>query len=128
MTGSAAVSKDGRTLGASALALRDATLRVAPQGEAHRQFFSWIIRSTERRALAAISGSITTSSFMYTRLSRIFGSVMRFMCGQRLHGFTNSTSGNSAFTLSAIEHSVTITTRLGLFLRTQSIMPFVEPV
>ena len=53
---------------------------------------------------------------------------MRFMCGQRLHGLTNSTSGSSAFTLSAIEHSVTITTRFGRFLRTQSIMPLVEPV
>ena len=40
----------------------------------------------------------------------------------------NSTSGSSACTLSAIEHSVTITTRLGLFLRTQSIMCAVEPV
>ena len=58
----------------------------------------------------------------------MFGSVMRFMCGQKLHGRTNSTSGSSAFTLSAIEHSVTITTRFGLCLRTQSIMPAVEPV
>src|SRR5205085_261515 len=92
------------------------------------QLFKWIIRSTDRRALPAIIGSIVTSSFMETRLSRIFGSVMRFMCGQRLHGLTNSTPGSSAFTLSAIEHSVTITTRFGLFLRTQSIMPLVEPV
>jgi hypothetical protein len=45
-----------------------------------------------------------------------------------LHGRTNSTSGNSACTLSAIEHSVTMTTRRGRLLRTHSIMPAVEPV
>ena len=44
---------------------------------------------------------------------RIFGSVMRFMCGQRLQGRTNSICGNSTATLSAIEHSVTSTTRAG---------------
>src|SRR3954469_22183473 len=48
------------------------------------QDLRWIIRSTERRAFAAISGSITTSSFIYTRLSRIFGNVMRFMCGAEI--------------------------------------------
>ena len=46
----------------------------------------------------------------------MFGSVIRFMCGHKLHGRTNSTSGSSACTLSAIEHSVTITTRFGLVL------------
>ena len=59
---------------------------VEHAGRDGAQLFRWIIRSTERRAFAAIIGSITTSSFRYTRLSRIFGSVMRFMCGQRLHG------------------------------------------
>ena len=59
-----------------------ATPRKRGEKESRHQFFSWIIRSTERRAFAAIIGSITTSSFMYTRLSRTFGSVMRFMCGQ----------------------------------------------
>ena len=60
----------------------------------------------------AIAGSITTSSFMYSKLPRMFGSVMRFMCGQRLHGRTNSTPGRSAVTLSAIEHLVTLPTRV----------------
>src|ERR1700733_15301536 len=50
------------------------------------------------------------------------------MCGHRLHGRTISTSGSSAWTLSAIEHSVIITTRLGCVLRTQLIMCAVEPV
>ena len=44
------------------------------------------------------------------------------------NAFGPITSGNSACTLSAIEHSVTMTTRLGRFFRTQSIMPAVEPV
>ena len=38
---------------------------------------------------------------------------MRFMCGQRLHGRTNSTSGCCTETLSLIEHSVSSTTRAG---------------
>src|SRR5438105_10656584 len=50
------------------------------------------------------------------------------MCGQRLQGRTISTSGSSALMLSAIEHSVIITTRLGWVLRTQLIMCAVEPV
>src|SRR3979411_1932422 len=50
------------------------------------------------------------------------------MCGHRLHGRTISTSGSSAWTLSAIEYSVIITTRLGCLLRTQLIMCAVEPV
>src|SRR5258706_9118646 len=50
------------------------------------------------------------------------------MCGHRLHGRTISTSGISAWTLSAIEHSVIIATRLGRLLRTQLIMCAVEPV
>ena len=44
--------------------------------------------------------------FEVSRLRRIFGSVIRFMCGQRLHGRTNSTSGCAVATLSLIEHSV----------------------
>ena len=43
-----------------------------------------------------------------------FGSVMVFMCGQRLQGRTKSTSGNSTATLSLMEHSVIMTTREGL--------------
>src|SRR5689334_709665 len=65
---------------------------------------------------------------MFSMLSRILSSVIRFICGQRLHGHVNYTSGNSAWKLSAIQHSVTSTTRLGLFLRSQSIMCEVEPV
>ncbi len=51
-----------------------------------------------------------TSSLRNTSESRIFGSVMRFMCGQRLHGRTNWTFGVSTATLSLIEHSVTSST------------------
>ncbi len=39
--------------------------------------------------------------------------LMRFMCGQRLQGRTNSVSGASAAMLSAIEHSVISTTWRG---------------
>ena len=46
----------------------------------------------------------------------MFSSVIRFMCGQRLHGLTNSTFGVSAATFEAIEHSVTSTTRGGSVL------------
>ena len=41
--------------------------------------------------------------------------LMRFMCGHRLQGRTNSVSGASQATLSAMEHSVISTTFLGLF-------------
>ena len=40
-------------------------------------------------------------------------SVMRFMCGQRLHGRTNSTVGMLHRDVVAIEHSVSSTTRAG---------------
>src|ERR1700722_15049440 len=73
-------------------------------------------------------GSTVTSSRRYTRVSRILGNVIRFMCGHRLHGRTISTSGSSAWTLSAIEHSVIITNRLGCLSRIQLIMCAVEPV
>ena len=54
-------------------------------------------------------------------------SVMRFMCGQRLHGLTNSRSGNSAATLSLIEHSVISASDGGRVSRTWCTIPAVEP-
>ena len=57
----------------------------------------------------------------------MFSSVMRFMCGHRLHGPTNSTSGTSPLMLEAIEHSVISTTRLGRRFSTYSVMAAVEP-
>src|SRR5690606_3509471 len=57
----------------------------------------------------------------------MFLSEMRFICGQRLQGRTNSTLGFSTATLSLMEHSVTMTTRFGWFSFTQLIMPLVEP-
>ena len=68
------------------------------------------MRSTAWRARPATAGSTVTSSLRNTSDSRIFGSVMRFICGQRLHGRTNSTLGASTATLSLIEHSVTSST------------------
>ena len=52
---------------------------------------------------------------------------MRFMCGHRLQGRTNSTSGYRAATLSLIEHSVTRATRAGRFSPTKSTIPAVDP-
>ena len=43
----------------------------------------------------------------------MLASVIRFMCGHRLQGRTNSMSGYCSATLSLIEHSVTSTTRAG---------------
>ena len=57
----------------------------------------------------------------------MFFSEIRFICGQRLQGRTNSTFGFSTATLSLMEHSVTMTTRLGWCSFTQLIMPEVEP-
>src|SRR6201999_3916069 len=67
------------------------------------QFLRSIIRCTDRRARSAIAGSMVTSSRRPSRLSKIFGSVIRFMCGHKLHGRIISISGSSAWTLSAIE-------------------------
>src|SRR6185369_6636608 len=58
------------------------------------------MRSIGTRARAAISFGMVTSSFSMTRDSRIFGSVMRFICGQRLQGRTKLTLGASTATLS----------------------------
>ena len=53
---------------------------------------------------------------------------MRFMCGHRLQGRTNSvTPSVSVAMLSAMEHSVTSSTRLGFFVFTKSIIAAVEP-
>ena len=71
------------------------------------------IRSTAWRARIARAGSIVTSWRRVSRVRRIFGKVMRFMCGHRLQGRTKSTSGWWTATLSAIEHSVNSTTRAG---------------
>ena len=65
-------------------------------------------------ARAATAGSTITSWVMVCKEWRIFGKVMRFICGHRLQGRTKSVSGYSAATLSLIEHSVIITTRCGL--------------
>ena len=51
------------------------------------------IRSTARRAGAAIAGSIVTSPAIVSSAWRILASVIRFMWGQRAQGLTNSTSG-----------------------------------
>ena len=51
------------------------------------------IRSTARRAGAAIAGSIVTSPSIVSSAWRILASVIRFMWGQRAQGRTNSTSG-----------------------------------
>ena len=58
----------------------------------------------------------------------MLSSVMRFMCGHRLHGRMNSTSGVSTATLEAIEHSVTSMTFCGRLVLTHLIMAEVEPV
>src|SRR5262249_14567528 len=76
------------------------------------------MRSTARRARAATSGWIVTSGPMVSSAWRIFRSVIRFMCGQRLHGRTNSISGCWTARLSLIEHSVTNTTCRGLLSAT----------
>ncbi|MNF01146.1 hypothetical protein D3C80_2000940 [compost metagenome] len=73
-----------------------------------------IIRCTARAARSAISGATVTSNFMSRRQSRMFSRVMRFMCGHRLHGPIKSTPGTSPLTFEAMEHSVIITTCLGL--------------
>ena len=51
------------------------------------------MRSTARRARPAIAGSIVTSCVHRLQRAADIGSVIRFICGQRLHGRTNSTSG-----------------------------------
>ena len=68
-----------------------ADLRHAAQSSGCRLNSS--IRSTERRARCATSGAIVISYSIASSECRIFGSVLRFMCGQRLHGRTNSTLG-----------------------------------
>ena len=49
------------------------------------------------------------------------------MCGHRLHGRMNSTSGVSTATLEAIEHSVMSATFVGRLVFTQLIIAEVEP-
>jgi hypothetical protein len=51
------------------------------------------MRSTARRAPRATTGSIVTSWVSVSSARRMFPSVILFMCGQRLHGRTNSMSG-----------------------------------
>jgi hypothetical protein len=65
---------------------------ASPTSE-RRDAHSASIRSTARRAGAAIAGSILTSPPRVSRARRMFLSVMRFMCGQSAQGRTNSTSG-----------------------------------
>src|SRR3984893_3172572 len=76
------------------------------------------MRSTARRAGAAISGRICTSCCIVSSARRILRSVIFFICGQRLQGRMNSSSGSWIATLSLIEHSVKSTTRAGRFLLT----------
>ena len=58
----------------------------------------------------------------------MFSRLMRFMCGHRLHGRMNSTSGASTATLEAMEHSVMSATFVGRLVFTQLIIAAVEPV
>ena len=51
------------------------------------------IRSTAWRARTATAGSIVTSWRISSSAVRILASVMRFMCGHRLQGRMNCTSG-----------------------------------
>lgn len=51
------------------------------------------ILSTARRAATAIAGSTVTSWRFSSSAARILASVIRFICGQRLQGRMNSTSG-----------------------------------
>ena len=85
------------------------------------------MRSTARRARTATAGSIVTSAVMVSSERRILPSVIRFMCGHRLQGRTNSISGWRTATLSLIEHSVTMTTRAGRWRSTHAAIPEVEP-
>src|SRR6516225_1125598 len=71
------------------------------------------IRSTARRALAATAGSTMITCWFVSSARLILASVIRFMCGQRLHGRTKATSVSRAAMLSLIEHSVSSTTRAG---------------
>ncbi|MOA58945.1 hypothetical protein D3C78_1834520 [compost metagenome] len=61
-----------------------------------------------------MSSGTVTSNCICSRQSRMFSSVMRFMWGHRLHGPMKSTPGTSPLTFEAMEHSVIITTCLGL--------------
>ena len=62
-----------------------------------------------------------------SRQAWMLGSVIRFMCGHRLQGWTNSTVGNRSLRLSAIEHSVIRATRFGRSFSSQAPMAEVEP-
>src|SRR6185503_17543001 len=79
-----------------------------------RQALMASIRSMGAFARSPMSAGTITSCVMVWSEWRIPSKVMRFICGHRLQGRTNSTSGCSTATLSLIEHSVTITTRCGL--------------
>src|SRR4051812_43096974 len=89
---------------------------LEPEGAwgGHSDFpYTISMRSTARRARPAIAASTSTRWVRVSSAPRMFESVMRFMCGHRLHGRTNSMSGCWTATLSLIEHSVTRTTRRG---------------
>ena len=58
-----------------------------------RGWLSSSIRSTERRARSATAGAIVTSNSIAWSECSTFGNVLRFMCGQRLHGRTKSIEG-----------------------------------
>ena len=53
------------------------------------------IFSTDNLALLIVSWSMIISPVSFSRQSKIFGKVILFMCGQRLHGLINSTFGFS---------------------------------
>ena len=60
-----------------------------------------------------IAGSISTSVCIVSSAARMFFSVMRFICGHRLQGRTNSMAWFCCAILSLIEHSVISATRAG---------------
>jgi len=62
-------------------------------GIMQRRHLTDSIRSTARRARAAMPGSIMTSCCIVSSAWRILPSVIFFMCGHRLHGRMNSRPG-----------------------------------
>ena len=87
--------------------------RVEPRGHRSAPRPTTSILSTARRARTTTASSTSTGCCIVWSAFRIFGRVILFMWGQRLQGRTDSVSGNRTATLSAIEHSVTRTTRDG---------------
>src|SRR5690606_34314103 len=85
------------------------------------------IRSMLRLAAVATSAGTSMAGCRSASAPRMPGSVIDCMCGHRLQGRTNSVSGNSPHTLSAIEHSVISIARSGFLRRSAAIIPEVDP-